>query len=179
MSGGSAISSEVSARARPGTFALLADALDLAATERAHLNRLLHLSPARRPAILVHQRALPEGGQLSRHNLPVQLTSFVGRERELAEVHSLLATTHLLTLTGSGGCGKTRLALEVATDLVTRYPEGVWFVDLAPLNDPTLVPDAVAHTLEVRGISGRPILTTLVETLRPRHPLVILVTASI
>jgi hypothetical protein len=71
------------------------------------------------------------------HNLPRQLTSFIGREREMAEVKRLLATTALLTLTGSGGCGKTRLALQVAADLVEEFSDGVWLVELAALSDPT------------------------------------------
>jgi predicted ATPase len=73
----------------------------------------------------------------------------VGRERETEEVKSKLATTRLLTLTGVGGCGKTRLALEVARDLVEAYPDGVWLVELAPLSEAVLVPKAVAEALEV------------------------------
>jgi predicted ATPase len=77
-------------------------------------------------------------------NLPLQLTSFIGREREIAEIKRLLSTTRLLTLTGSGGAGKTRLALQVAEGLVDRYTNGAWFVDLAPLSDPALIPQAIA-----------------------------------
>src|SRR5207248_1541524 len=69
------------------------------------------------------------------HNLPVQLTSFIGREQEMAEVKRLLEGTHLLTLTGAGGCGKTRLALQVAADLVEEYRDGVWLVELAALSN--------------------------------------------
>ena len=108
------------------------------------------------------------------NNLPRQLTSFIGREREMAEVRRLLSTTRLLTLTGSGGCGKTRLALQVAADLVEAFAEGVWFVDLAPLSDPALVPQTVAATLRVREEPGRPILITLSEYLQPRHLLLVL-----
>ena len=75
----------------------------------------------------------------SPNNLPQQLTSFVGREHEIAEVKILLAGARLLTLTGTGGCGKTRLALRVATGSLEDYRDGVWFVDLAPLSDPALV----------------------------------------
>ena len=75
------------------------------------------------------------------HNLPTQLTTFIGREREIADVQRLLGTARLLTLTGSGGCGKTRLALQVAADFIDQYPDGVWFVDLAPLADPAFVPN--------------------------------------
>src|SRR5438309_8515229 len=95
------------------------------------------------------------------HNLPRQLTSFVGRERELAEVQRLLATAPLLTLTGAGGCGKTRLALEAAGQVAADYPDGVWLVELAPLADPALLPQAVASGLGVREAPGR----TLTESL--------------
>src|SRR4029079_13359246 len=74
------------------------------------------------------------------HNLPRQLTSFIGREKEMDEIKRLLATTPLLTLTGAGGCGKTRLALQVAADLVEEYADGVWLVELAALSEPGVGP---------------------------------------
>jgi DNA-binding SARP family transcriptional activator len=84
------------------------------------------------------------------HNLPAQLTSFIGREREMAEVRRLLNTARLLTLSGAGGSGKTRLALEVASDFEGEYPDGMWLVELATLSDPALVPYAVALSLGVQ-----------------------------
>ena len=90
-----------------------------------------------------------------RHNLPLELSSFVGREKELAEVRWLLQDTRLLTLTGSGGCGKTRLALAAAREVVVGFEDGVWLVDLAPLADPSLVPQALASTLGVREQPAR------------------------
>jgi predicted ATPase/class 3 adenylate cyclase len=108
------------------------------------------------------------------HNLPVQLTSFVGRERELAALGALLEQARLLTLTGIGGCGKTRLALQVAAHVVEAYPDGVWFVDLAPLADPGLVPQAVAAALGVREEPGLPLPATLTAALRPRRLLLVL-----
>jgi predicted ATPase/class 3 adenylate cyclase/transcriptional regulator with XRE-family HTH domain len=108
------------------------------------------------------------------HNLPIQLTSFIGREHELAEITRLLSTARLVTLTGSGGCGKTRLALQVAADLLERFDAGVWLVELAPLADPGLVPQAVASTVGVREEPGRQLLTTLVEQLRAKHLLLVL-----
>ncbi|HYZ05772.1 MAG TPA: AAA family ATPase, partial [Rubrobacter sp.] len=95
------------------------------------------------------------------NNLPLELSSFVGREKELAEVKRLLENTRLLTLTGSGGCGKTRLALAAAGELVEDFEDGVWLVDLAPLADPSLVPQAIASTLGVREQPGHMLIETL------------------
>jgi class 3 adenylate cyclase len=108
------------------------------------------------------------------HNLPLQLTSFVGREREMAEVAHLLGQTRLLTLTGVGGTGKTRLALQVAAERLTEYRQGVWLVELAPLADPALVPQTVAAVLGVRADGRRLLLATLTEVLRPKHLLIVL-----
>jgi predicted ATPase/class 3 adenylate cyclase/DNA-binding NarL/FixJ family response regulator len=108
------------------------------------------------------------------HNLPIQLTSFVGRERELTEIKQLLTTTRLLTLTGAGGAGKTRLSLQVAADLVEEYKNGVWFIELAPLSDPALVPGATATALGVREQPGQPILDSLVDFSRGQEILLVL-----
>src|SRR5439155_25785584 len=83
-------------------------------------------------------------------NLPIQTTSFIGRSKETADVKTLLTKTRLLTLTGSGGVGKTRLALQVAADVLDEYPDGVWSAELAALSDPDLVPQAIASVLNVR-----------------------------
>src|SRR5436309_1448185 len=85
------------------------------------------------------------------HNLPLQLTSFVGREQALADLQGLLATTRLLTLTGAPGIGKTRLALRLAGEAVEAYADGVWLVELASPADRALVPEVVAAILGVRG----------------------------
>jgi predicted ATPase/class 3 adenylate cyclase len=106
--------------------------------------------------------------------LPRQLTSFVGREEEIAEMERLLATTRLLTLTGVGGIGKTRLALRIAERLADTFRDGVWLVELAPLSDPALVPHAVATTLGVREQPGSPLQVTLGDVLRPRRSLLVL-----
>src|SRR5215211_3017559 len=103
------------------------------------------------------------------NNLPVQLTSFVGREQEIAEVRRLLDGTRLLTLTGPGGSGKSRLALRVAADLLPQYRDGSCFVDLAPVTDPALVPAAVANALGVPESPGRPILDEVKDHLRHRE----------
>jgi len=111
---------------------------------------------------------------LQHHNLPAQLTSFVGRRKEIDEIRRLLATTRLLTLTGAGGCGKTRLALQVASELVDRFTDGVWVVDLSPLSEQGLIPQTVAATLGVRETPGRSHRDALAEFLRPRHVLLVL-----
>ncbi len=109
-----------------------------------------------------------------KHNLPAPLTSFVGRERDLVEVKRTLAMTRVLTLTGTGGSGKTRLALEVARDLIGAYPDGVWLVELAPLSEPGLVARAVAGALDVAERPGQPLAHTLADALWPRQTLLIL-----
>jgi non-specific serine/threonine protein kinase len=108
------------------------------------------------------------------HNLPRQLTSFVGRARELAEVRRLLAAVPLFTLTGAGGCGKTRLALRAAADVAAGYPDGVWLAELGALADPGLVPQAVAAAVGVREEPGRPLPATLADALREKRLLLVL-----
>ena len=88
--------------------------------------------------------------------LPAELTSFVGRRRELAQTRSLLAGSRMLTLAGVGGVGKTRLALRLAAEVRRTFPDGVWFVELAALQDPELLPHTVANTLELRQVSADP-----------------------
>ncbi len=107
-------------------------------------------------------------------NLPVQLTSFVGREREMTEVKRLLPTARLLTLTGTGGAGKTRLALHVAADVLEEFPNGVWLVELAALSDPALVPHTIASALRIREASGSPMLATLLDYLQYKKLLLML-----
>jgi non-specific serine/threonine protein kinase len=108
------------------------------------------------------------------HNLPSPLTSFVGREKALIEIKEFLDTHRLLTLTGAGGCGKSRLALELAYDLIPDYPDGVWLVELAPLAIPALVPQVVAVTLGVREEQKRELADVLLGHLRRKLCLLIL-----
>jgi predicted ATPase/class 3 adenylate cyclase len=84
------------------------------------------------------------------NNLPIQLTSFIGREKEIAELRTALTDHHIVTLTGSGGTGKTRLSLQVAAEVLDLFPEGVWFLELAPVTDPALVPTTLANLLGLR-----------------------------
>lgn len=108
------------------------------------------------------------------NNLPTQLTSFIGREREIAEVKRLLSTARLLTLTGPGGTGKTRLGLQVAADLLEDFEGGVFFVPLAPISDPGLVVSTIAQTLRVRETGGQPLLKSLQEYLQDKSMLLLL-----
>jgi len=122
------------------------------------------VTPARREATPVR----------APHNLPLRLTSFVGRERELTEVWRLLDRSRLVTLTGPGGCGKTRLSIEAASGRLRGFPDGVWLVDLAPLADQSLVPDAVAEALGLQLRAGQPPATALAMQLAARRLLLVL-----
>jgi predicted ATPase len=111
---------------------------------------------------------------ISPTNLPTERTSFVGREREVAEIGALLANVRALTLTGPGGTGKTRLALRVGGEMRERFHDGVFFVALEPLRDPDLFPSAVAHALGVAEQADRPVSETLADHLRERDLLLLL-----
>ena len=128
------------------TVALLAGALGLSDADRGRLEG----------AAVGPRRQLRRIGQANsnvadrdRHNLPLSLTSFLGRERECVLLQELLTAERLVTLTGVGGVGKTRLALEIARGLTERFDDGVWLVECAPLSDPGILPARVATTLGV------------------------------
>ncbi len=108
------------------------------------------------------------------NNLPSELATFIGRVPELAEVRALAETSRLVTLTGAGGCGKTRLSLQVAAELLDGSGDGVWLVELAPVADEDEVAPAIAAALAIAGQPGRPILETLVEALVPQDVLIVL-----
>ncbi len=107
-------------------------------------------------------------------NFPVQLTSFIGREREIADVKRLLFSSHLVTLTGAGGSGKTRLAIQIANAVSETFADGVWLVDLAPLREPALVPQLVVEVLGLRPTADQPLLETLLSFVRSKQLLLIL-----
>jgi predicted ATPase len=108
------------------------------------------------------------------HGLPIPASSFLGRAREQAAVTHLLRITRLLTLTGAPGAGKTRLAQEVAAAVGGGFPNGVWYVPLAPVRDPRLVVLAICQTLDVREVAGQPLVATLTGYLRSKEGLLIL-----
>src|SRR5579859_524827 len=159
---------------------------------------VLKIPPADRPAFLRFARGDPyaapaglarlekaESSSAPPHNLPLQLTSFIGREQEVVDIHRLLTPApgwrtsalegvRLLTLTGVGGAGKTRLALQAAAGLLAEFSDGVWLVELAPLSDPLLVPQAAGSVLGLREMPGQPILVVLVGHLRPKRLLLVL-----
>jgi len=116
---------------------------------------------------------LPGRAGVHRHNLPAQATPFVGREKELVQIKQCLAKHRLVTLTGSGGIGKTRMAIQAASEEVAEYPQGVWLAELAPVADPLLVPQAVAAVWDVREEQGRPLQVTLADYLREKTLLLV------
>jgi predicted ATPase/class 3 adenylate cyclase len=107
-------------------------------------------------------------------NLSSQRTSFIGRHAEINQIKSLLAEHSLVTLTGSGGVGKTRISIQLGWDLLDEYPDGVWLVELAPVSDPAQVPKTVANVFNLREDPGRPILEILVDFLRSKAALILL-----
>jgi predicted ATPase/class 3 adenylate cyclase len=135
-----------------------------------HLEHLFQVVASDLPATFPPLKTL----DTFRTNLPAQLTSFVGREQAITDVTQLLTTSRLVTLTGPGGTGKTRLALQVAAGVLEAYFDGVWLIELAPLADAALVPQAVATALGLREDAGRPILATLTDFLSARNLLLIL-----
>ncbi|MFN8454180.1 MAG: BTAD domain-containing putative transcriptional regulator [Anaerolineae bacterium] len=150
-------------------------AVEPSAIIRAEYERLWHQEPPAGPAFTLDVSAAHPLSSPS-NNLPTPLTTFIGREHEMAEIKQLLVGARLLTLTGSGGCGKTRLALEVATELLLEqaFADGVWWVELAALADPALVPQAVASALGVQEQPGKLLRETLSDYLRPKKLLLIL-----
>ncbi len=146
---------------------------DLGAARLRGLAAPEHLYQLQHPQLRVQFPAL-RSLEATPNNLPQQVTSFVGRESELDDVARLLQSTRLLTLYGAGGIGKTRLSLQAAAGVLDRHADGVWFVDLAPLSDPRLVPQVVASVLGVKETTGRPVIEAVLSYVRDRSLLIVL-----
>ena len=162
------------------TAGLAADALPAGASMRdLGTHRLKDLGEPEHVYQLTHPELRGEFPALKSldahpHNLPLQLSSFVGREAEVKALGKLLEQHRLVTLLGPGGIGKTRLALQVAADALDAFPDGVFFVDLAPVRDPELVPGAIAASLGLREQLGEPIIRTLCGHLGSKRLLLVL-----
>jgi predicted ATPase len=149
------------------------DLLDLGMHRLKDLSRPEHIYQVTGPGLISGFPPLKTLDQFQ-HNLPLQLTSFIGREKEILEVKRLLLGERFVTLTGPGGTGKTRLALQVSADILELFPDGVWLVEFSSLSDPSLVAQSVAAVLGVRESAGRPLLTLLSDYLRSKELLLIL-----
>jgi predicted ATPase len=114
------------------------------------------------------------GNPALQNNLPVQLSAFIGRGREMSEVRGLVESCRLVTLTGAGGCGKTRLALQVAAELVDAFGDGVWLADLAAVTDEDTVASAISEALRLAAQPGRPVMEALLDALAPQDVLIVL-----
>ena len=106
------------------------------------------------------------------HNLPAQLTTFIGREKEMLTVQDLISEHRLLTLTGAGGCGKTRLAIELAGRIVSEYKDGVWLVDLAPIASEGLLAKEITEVLSIAEVPNQAIIDTLIEKIKEQELLI-------
>lgn len=138
---------------------------DLARPERIH--QLVHPQ-------LQHEFPPPRSLEATPNNLPQQISTFVGRQCELTEARGLLSGARLLTVVGVGGIGKTRLSLQIAADAQDAYPDGVWFVELAPIVDPELVPKTVAKALGLNQDPDTPLMDSISAYLRSRRVLLVL-----
>jgi predicted ATPase/class 3 adenylate cyclase len=173
--GGQVLLSETAAALVQGFLPTGAALLDLGVHRLKDLGRserLFQLAGAGLSAEFPALRSL--GNPALLNNLPAELSAFIGREDELKDVRALVESTRLVTLTGAGGSGKTRLGLQVAADLLDDTDDGVWLVELATVTDRDAVPASIAAVLGVVSQPGRPALDTLIDALAPQHPLIVL-----
>jgi predicted ATPase/DNA-binding XRE family transcriptional regulator len=154
--------------ARKDTARLLAGALGLAGPQRALFEQAARGRATAAAVLTAH------GSPTVRpSNLPAQLGTFIGRDRELPEVRALVESSRLVTLTGPGGSGKTRLSLQLAAGLLDGFGDGIWLVELAALSDEDAVAPAISRALGIAGQPGRPVLETLLDALAPQDVLVV------
>jgi predicted ATPase/class 3 adenylate cyclase len=173
--GGQVLVSETTASLVDGRLPAGVELVDLGLhrlKDMARLERLFQLNAAGLAADFPPLRSLDNPAL--RHNLPVQLTPFIGRSRELAEVAALVAERRIVTLAGAGGCGKTRLGLQVAADHVDDYDDGVWLVELAAVTDADAVAPAIAAALGIPEQPGRPTVDVLGDAIEPQEILILL-----
>jgi predicted ATPase len=149
----------------PKTLERLADALVLPAEARAALDE----SAKRARGLRSREHA-----EVPTHNLPRQLTSLLGRDFVVREIRGLVSSAPMVSVVGTGGVGKTRVAIEVARQSLAQLPDGAWFVELAPLNDPQLVTHALAETLGIQESDRTPLLASLIGHLSQKHALIVL-----
>ena len=140
------------------------------------------INRARTVSELVESKHEPNRGLESRrlkskkapHNLPAQLTTFIGREKETEAIGGLIKQHRIITISGSGGCGKTRLACEVAGSLIEEFYDGIWFVDLAPILSEELVAKEISEILKIQEEPGREFIDTLIDRIKDRNLMIIL-----
>ena len=171
--GGQMLMSKAVAEQVGGTLPDGASLRDLGAVRLRDLSNPEHIFQLLHPQLRADFPALRslEG---TPNNLTQQLNSFIGRERELAEIKEMLAANRLVTLLGMGGIGKSRLSMQFAAEVLDDFPDGVWFVELAALTDPTSVPQAVASVLGVKEEAGHPVIEALTKYVRDLQVLIIL-----
>jgi len=148
---------------------------DLGVHRLKDLGRPEHIFQLQAPGLRADFPPLRSLGNLALpNNLPAQLSTFIGRAQELSEVRALMDTSRMVTLTGAGGCGKTRLSLQVAAEMLDGCGDGVWLVELAAVADPQAVPAVISGTLGIVPQPGRPALETLLDALVPQDILIVL-----
>ena len=173
--GGQVLMSETAAALVRDSLPADAALKDLGVHRLKDLGRPEHIFQLQAPGLKAEFPPLRSlGNQALPNNLPAQLSTFIGRVRELDEVRALVESSRMVTLTGSGGCGKTRLSLQVAAEMLDGTGDGVWLVELAAVSDPDAVPSAIAGALGIASQGGRAALEVLLDALAPQDILIVL-----
>src|SRR5580692_10797019 len=173
--GGQALMSETAAALVRDSLPADAALKDLGVHRLKDLGRPERIFQLQAPGLQAEFRPLRSlGNPALLNNLPAQLSTFIGRDRELSEVRALGESSRMVTLTGAGGCGNTRLSLQVAAEMLDGAGDGVWLVELAAVSDPDAVPSAISGALGIASQSGRAALETLLDALGPQDILIVL-----